>query len=55
MADLDPQVQIGLIDLAMEIAGKRKDMKANAESRISTVLKGFDEAYKALAKTVESA
>jgi phage-related tail protein len=50
MANLDPQVQIRLIELAEKVAGgKARDDKEYWD----TFLKHFDEAYKALAKTLK--
>jgi hypothetical protein len=54
MTGLDPQVQIRIIEYAKELAKIRDYVNNTPEVRISAALKGFDEAYKALVKTVTS-
>ena len=53
MANLDPQVQIKLIDVASDLISKFGTGESG-ESAIKRKAGYFDTAYKALVKTVES-
>jgi len=52
MANLDPQVQIRLIDHALDFAKKTPE---KGEEWVPAVIKKFDQHYKALSKTVSEA
>ena len=51
MANIDPQVQIRIIDLAEKWAGEF-DKGASREAAIVSYAKYFEQAYKAIIKTV---
>lgn len=57
MAEINPQVQVALIDLAWKIintgGARERDLPSVQEAKITELTKRFDEAYKAILKTVE--
>ncbi len=55
MSDLDPQVQIRIIDLAWQMLDKNivHPGRSNTEVEIRNWTDNFDKVYKALVKTVE--
>jgi len=55
MADLDPQVQIKLIDVAHSLTAGITTEERNKESHIKKKASYFDIAYKAMVKTVKDA
>lgn len=52
MADLDPQVQIKLIELASKLAKDSVASGVNAKSNVTAEIKQFSEYYKTLLETV---
>ena len=52
MANLDPQVQIRIIDLAEKWAGGVDVGTSGRENAINLTAKRFDQAYKAIIKTL---
>lgn len=52
MAELDPQVQIKLIELAAKLAKESISSGINAKSNVAAEVKQFSEYYKALLETI---
>ncbi|GEM_PF-1945599 len=52
MANLDPQVQIRIIDLAERWVGNVDVGTSGRENAVNVIAKRFDQAYKAIIKTL---